>query len=74
MKTRAKSPAGGVLSRYDERRRDESLFITTGDGGPADVEHVLLANAIARGLSIEDANAIGAKLARPATFGWELDP
>lgn len=53
---------------------DEQLHIVTADGGPADVEHVLIGAAIARGgMSIEDAHAISVKLVRPATFLWKRE-
>jgi hypothetical protein len=53
-------------------RHDEQLHIVTADVGLADTEHVLLAAAVAQErLTLDDANSIGAKLGRPATFLWK---
>jgi hypothetical protein len=52
--------------------RDQRLWIDIADNGPAETEHLMIAPAVAQGrLTLDDANAIAAKLVRPATYLWK---
>jgi hypothetical protein len=58
--------------RESGTHRELRLCIDIADGGPAETEHLLIAPAVAQGrLTLDDANAIAAKLVRPATYLWK---
>jgi len=63
----ARVPIPAAISLHPPR----VVRVSVDDQGPADVEHVLLAQLVGERMRIVDVNRIGRALRRPATFEFE---